>query len=168
MVHIAIRTVTPATPRMLLVDIDLTTLDGVLAGQKSVPIDLREKGSEATALVVPISDLRPWSPERPNLYIADVTIRSADDQGHALHGWRERFGVRKWEVRGKDFYLNNRPYFVRGYGDDYVYPLTLCSPASREDHRRRWSWPRNSASTMCGTTPIARIPSFSTRPTSWA
>jgi len=37
-------------------------------------------------------------------------------------------------VRGGDFYLNNRRHFVRGYGDDAIYPLTLVSPASRKVH----------------------------------
>jgi len=27
-------------------------------------------------------------------------------------------------------------YFLRGFGDDYVYPLTIASPASREEHRK--------------------------------
>ena len=44
--------------------------------------------------------------------------------------------MRKIEVRGSRFFSNNKPFFVRGYGDDFVYPLTLVSPASREEHRR--------------------------------
>ena len=31
-------------------------------------------------------------------------------------------------------YLNNVRYFLRGCGDDHVYPITVCSPASREEH----------------------------------
>ena len=61
---------------------------------------------------------------------------SSRDGDDAIHGWSERFGVRKWEVRGKDFYLNNHKHFVRGFGDDNIYPITFCSPASREEHRR--------------------------------
>lgn len=51
-----------------------------------------------------------------------------------VHGWTERFGVRKIEVRGKRFFLNDKPHFIRGYGDDFVYPLTISSPASKEEH----------------------------------
>ena len=80
-------------------------------------------------------ELQPWSPEDPKLYVADARIVPATGT-RAIDGWRERFGVRKWEVRGSDFYLNNRKHFVRGFGDDNIYPITFCSPASREEHRR--------------------------------
>ena len=42
------------------------------------------------------------------------------------------------EVRGDRFFFNDKPFFVRGYGDDFVYPLTLVSPASREEHLRHF------------------------------
>jgi hypothetical protein len=73
-----------------------------------------------------------WSPETPNLYRADITLKV---NGKPIDGWIERFGVRKWEVRGGDFYLNNQRYFIRGFGDDHIYPLTLSSPPSRDVHR---------------------------------
>ena len=69
-----------------------------------------------------------WSPEHPNLYKAEVILKA---DGKPIDGWIERFGVRKWEVRGGNFYLNNEKYFVRGYGDDFIYPLALISPPSR-------------------------------------
>lgn len=77
---------------------------------------------------------RPWSPEQPNLYTAKVELVSAD--GRVLQTRFERFGVRKFEVRGRDFYLNGHPFYVRGFGDDAVYPLTGMSPADRDYHRR--------------------------------
>ena len=79
-----------------------------------------------------LDPFRAWSPEQPNLYQAEVVLK-ADDK--PVDGWIERFGVRKWEVRGGDFFLNNKRYFVRGYGDDFIYPLTLISPPSRAAHR---------------------------------
>ena len=82
---------------------------------------------------VPLDPFRAWSPEQPNLYRADIVLKL---DGELTDGWVERFGVRKWEVRGANFYLNNQKYFIRGYGDDAIYPLTLSSPASRETHRR--------------------------------
>jgi hypothetical protein len=72
-----------------------------------------------------------WSPEQPNLYLAELTLCDGDTP---VHGWTERFGVRKIEVRGDRFFLNDKPFFVRGFGDDFVYPLTLASPASRGEH----------------------------------
>lgn len=81
---------------------------------------------------VPLANFRPWSPESPNLYTAKVELVAAD--GTVRQVRRERFGVRKLEVRGKELYLNGRPFFVRGYGDDHVYPMTGVSPADRTAH----------------------------------
>ena len=87
----------------------------------------------AHIFTVPLADFRPWSPESPNLYTAKVELVSAD--GIVCQVRRERFGVRKMEVRGKEFFLNGSPFFVRGYGDDHVYPMTGVSPADRAYHR---------------------------------
>jgi len=90
---------------------------------------------------VPLEPFMPWSPEHPNLYVAEVTLCDGDTP---VHGWTERFGVRKLEVRGDRFFLNDKPFFVRGYGDDHIYPITLISPASREDHLKRLTIARES------------------------
>ena len=85
-----------------------------------------------TVVRLPIRRFRPWSPERPNLYWAEIAL--VDESGNVVQSRRERFGVRKIEVRGGEFYLNNHPYFLRGFGDDSVYPLTGLPPADREAH----------------------------------
>ncbi len=83
---------------------------------------------------VPVSldPFRAWSPEHPNLYKAEVILHQ---NGKAIDSWPERFGVRKIERRGTDIYLNGQKIFLRGFGDDYVYPLTIASPPSREVHK---------------------------------
>ena len=83
-------------------------------------------------LEVPLSSFRPWSPEHPNLYTGIVELV---ENGRVVHARRERFGVRKLEVRGNEFYLNGKPFFMRGFGDDAVYPLTGLSPVDRDIHR---------------------------------
>jgi len=80
---------------------------------------------------VPLAELRPWSPEHPNLYTGIVELV---ENGVVVETRRERFGVRKFEVRGDTFYLNGHPYFLRGFGDDSVYPLTGLPPPDRETH----------------------------------
>ena len=87
-----------------------------------------------THTVIP-TVFRAWSPETPHLYVAEVTLYDHNGK-KPLHGWTERFGVKKMEVRGDRFYLNGKPYFLRGYGDDYMYPLTFISPTDREAHRK--------------------------------
>lgn len=118
----------PASPALGIL---LHTLDGQPAGIFRQPLTLDTNGNADAVCEVPLTVVRPWSPEAPNLYLADVTIFSGEEP---IHGWRERFGVRKLEVRGNRFYLNGAPYFLRGYGDDYIYPMTLISPPDREEH----------------------------------
>ena len=88
--------------------------------------------SEETVLRLPLPSLRAWSPEHPNLYTGIVELVEG---GRVVHTRRERFGVRKLEVRGKEFFLNDRPFFVRGFGDDHVYPVTGITPPDRDLHR---------------------------------
>ena len=116
-----------------MVQVNISTLDGTPAGTSTFAARHSLEPTLDLAVPVTLDPFRPWSPEEPNLYRADITLEVG---GQATDGWVERFGVRKWEVRGGSFYLNNQKYFVRGYGDDYIYPLTLASPASRELHRQ--------------------------------
>ena len=103
------------------------TVDG-----KSVVGDAVKDGGE-TVLRLPLANFRAWSPEHPNLYTGIVELV---ENGTVIHMRRERFGIRKLEVRGNEFFLNGRPYFLRGFGDDSVYPITGAPPADREFHLR--------------------------------
>ena len=111
----------------------VSTLDGSPVGQAAAKVVFNGKDTQELVVELPLEPFRAWSPEQPNLYKAEVVLKA---DGKALDGWTERFGVRKWEVRGDYFYLNNQKYFIRGFGDDYTYPLTMCSPASRDVHRQ--------------------------------
>ena len=112
----------------------IVTADGVQAGvEHEAPVRF-DAGARAAEVVlrVPLNPFLPWSPESPNLYVAHLTLCDGDQP---IHDWAERFGVRKVEVRGDRFFLNDKPLFIRGFGDDYVYPLTISSPVSLEEHR---------------------------------
>lgn len=116
--------------------VTIQTTDGRAAGSGSQALSFpADKQSVEVVCRVPLEPFHPWSPESPALYHAELTLCDGDTP---IHGWTERFGVRKIEVRGDRFFLNNKPFFMRGYGDDSVYPLTLVSPASREEHLRRF------------------------------
>ena len=101
------------------------TVDGTVVEQTLKP-------SNPQTLKLSLPAFRAWSPEHPNLYTGVVELVENDK---VIHARRERFGVRKLEVRGKEFYFNGKPFFVRGFGDDAVYPLTGLSPAARDFHR---------------------------------
>ena len=115
------------------VDVTVSTLDGQQAGHVSETLTMGGDRTRDLVLKAKLKPFNAWSPKHPNLYRADIVIKR---NGKVVDGWTERFGVRKWETRGGNFYLNNRKFMARGFGDDYVYPLTLSSPPSREFHRK--------------------------------
>lgn len=88
-------------------------------------------GTSDLTLDLPLSPCILWSPENPFLYEAEVTLLRNEQ---VVDGWVERFGLKQFEVRGGAIFLNHQRYFLRGAGDDHVYPLTVCSPASRQEH----------------------------------
>jgi hypothetical protein len=130
LVNLSIRTATNTLPDIAL-NIDLRTLDGQAAGTLRQSVTPDAHGNADIVCDVPLGVFHPWTPETPNLYLAEVTLYSGEKP---THGWTERFGVRKLEVRGNRFYLNGAPCFLRGYGDDYIYPMTLISPPDRGEH----------------------------------
>ena len=102
---------------------------------ETTEIDIHSSPSPSDfTLEVPLRHFRPWSPEQPNLYTAKVDLVSGD--GTVLQTWRERFGVRKFEVRGRDFYLNGRPFFVRGAGYHNIQPIWENDRIGDRDWRR--------------------------------
>ena len=131
-VHVTLRS-TAVDSQRIEVDVTVSTLDGQRAGHASETLTMGGDRTRDLVLKTKLKPFNAWSPKHPNLYRADIVIKH---NGKVVDGWVERFGVRKWEVRGGEFYLNNRKHFVRGFGDDWVYPLTICSPASRDIHRK--------------------------------
>lgn len=131
LVNVSIRNEGCGAPQNPAIGIAIHTLDGQPAGTYREPVALDENGNADVACEVPLSVFQLWTPETPNLYIAEVTFFSGETP---LHGWNERFGVRKLEVRGNQFFLNGSPYFLRGFGDDYIYPITFISPPDKEEH----------------------------------
>ncbi|NQT87268.1 hypothetical protein HQ560_10920, partial [bacterium] len=69
------------------------------AGRQPVRFSSEQQSTEVVCRV-PLAPFRPWSPELPSLYHAELTLCDGDTP---VHGWTERFGVRKIEVRGDRF-----------------------------------------------------------------
>ena len=116
------------------------TVDGAAAAAPQYAVRVTVEGETVetkaspmgeVAVKVPLRDFRPWSTDHPNLYWAKIELLKS---GEPIHVRRERFGVRKLECRGDQVFLNNKPFFLRGFGDDSAYPITGVSPADREYH----------------------------------
>ena len=87
-----------------------------------------------TVVRLPLGRFRAWSPEHPNLYTGLVELV---ENGVVVQKRRERFGIRKFEVRGRDFYLNNKPFFMRGCGFHDIDPINGRYLPKREECRAR-------------------------------
>ena len=133
--HVTLRNTTSAVPngRYALQVKVLTVSDGRLAGEATTAVSLPAGPTTDLSVDLTLDPFRPWSPESPSLYKAEVVLKQNEKP---IDGWVARFGVKKYEVRGGDFYLNNVRYFVRGCGDNHVYPIAVSSPASREEHAK--------------------------------
>jgi hypothetical protein len=133
--HVTLRNSTSAVPnKPYMLQVNVTTVAGKrLAGEATAAVSVDAGATTELTVDVSLDPFRPWSPESPFLYKAELVLKQA---GSPIDGWTERFGMKKYEVRGGDLYLNNVRYFLRGCGDDHAYPVTVCSPASREEHAR--------------------------------
>lgn len=75
-----------------------------------------------------------WSPERPHLYQASVTLW---DGAKAIDRVNVRFGLREIRCKGLSILLNGKPVFLRGACDDRIYPETICPPARKDFYVKR-------------------------------
>jgi hypothetical protein len=71
-------------------------------------------GRKPVSQVLRLENVRPrlWTPAAPHLYRLEVTLRSV--KGELLDTWARNVGFRTFEVRGNRFYLNGRPWWLRG------------------------------------------------------
>lgn len=118
------------------IEVTIKTLDGKIVGaqKKNATVEVGNNGlANAFRFNIPIENCKLWTPESPNLYLADVVLTSND--GKTKHGWTERFGVREFKVVGDRFFLNGKPYFLRGGGDHNYDQINLIEPADRERFR---------------------------------
>ncbi|MEP6913564.1 MAG: glycoside hydrolase family 2 TIM barrel-domain containing protein [bacterium] len=79
----------------------------------TVPVSLSlGEGKVTRDLVLRNVQPRLWTPANPSLYRLDVRLESA--AGELLDSWSQKVGFRTFEKRGNKFYLNNKPYWLRG------------------------------------------------------
>ncbi|MGI8965676.1 MAG: sugar-binding domain-containing protein, partial [Limisphaerales bacterium] len=73
-----------------------------------------ELGAKPSSETRTISNVKPklWTPAEPNLYRLDVSLES--DAGEILDSWTHEVGFRTFEARGNQFFLNGKPYWLRG------------------------------------------------------
>lgn len=80
-----------------------------------------------SVLSLQIPEAKLWSPRSPYLYTAKVRLFSGL-KGTVIDSRSVRFGMREFSVSGNTFMLNGQPFFLRGCGDDCIFPNSICPP----------------------------------------
>ena len=70
-----------------------------------------------------------WSPHSPTLYTA--LLQLTDSSGATVYdSVAVRFGIKRLEIVGYHFKLNNQFLYLHGYGDDSIYPMSISPPTN--------------------------------------
>ena len=91
----------------------------ILDGKKEV-FNQKTAASNSAMLAAKIKNVKTWSPESPFLYDIEFTV--TDAAGAVIDQVKSYAGMRKAELRGTTFYLNNEPYYQRLVLDQGYYP----------------------------------------------
>lgn len=88
-------------------------------GNKTVAREKIKCNNSALA-VLPVKNMKLWSPESPFLYDIEYVVKDSD--GNVLDEVDSYVGMRKVHTENGKFYLNNEPYFQRLVLDQGFYP----------------------------------------------
>ena len=91
----------------------------VLDGSKEV-FSKQVPTSSSAFVFAKLKNIKTWSPESPFLY--DIEFSVLNSKGQVIDQVKSYGGMRKVELRGKTFYLNNAPYYQRLVLDQGYYP----------------------------------------------
>ena len=91
----------------------------ILDGKKEV-FNQKTAASNSAMLAAKIKNVKTWSPESTFLYDIEFTV--TDAAGAVIDQVKSYAGMRKAELRGTTFYLNNEPYYQRLVLDQGYYP----------------------------------------------
>lgn len=84
--------------------------------------------------VLPIENVKTWSPESPFLY--DFEFEVLDAQNKVIDRVTSYAGMRKIHIEGNKFYLNNQPRFLRFVLDQGFYPTGVWTAPSDADLKK--------------------------------
>lgn len=98
-------------------------------------IEIKDNLHISSGMIGKIPDLKLWTPDHPYLYTIYLSILSGD--GNILDRIPCRTGFREIVIDGYSFILNGKRLFLRGYGDDSVFPDTIAWPSDKEYYLER-------------------------------
>lgn len=96
------------------------TLTVKMMDGKKVVAQKTVNAANENLIVLPVKNVKLWSPESPFLY--DLTYTVKDKAGTVLDEVKSYAGMRKVHLANGYFYLNNKPYYQRLVLDQGFYP----------------------------------------------
>ena len=99
------------------VSLDLTAPDGSYVTRPTAFADVPANGESTityklSTLANKLSDIKPWSAERPNLYTYHMTLKDA--AGKEIAHYQGKTGFRRDEIRNGQLLHNGRPILIKG------------------------------------------------------
>lgn len=94
------------------------------SGRKETVAVVNTSDDTASVVLEMGGDVRLWSEFEPNLY--ELTVSVGDDER------RVTFGMSEIAIKGKQFYLNGNPIWMRGTVGNCCFPLTGYPPTDEQ------------------------------------
>ena len=98
-------------------ELDVLISQGETFFEHKTAITLHE-GENEINFQFPIGNFALWSPENPAICSVKTSVTADEKTDRSTH----TTGLKHLEAVGRDFYLNGIPYYLLGYGDDFVFP----------------------------------------------
>ena len=109
-------------------------LKGNVVAEETRPLSEPLKAGSAVEAGAAIPQAGLWTPDEPTLYVAALSVLDGQE---VVDRVESRFGIRQIEVRGPYLLLNGKRLFLRGYGDDHIYPKEMARSADKEMYMAR-------------------------------
>lgn len=114
---------TVTTTKTLSIQIELSDPQGNIVPLEqtartiqSTPVTLtsptRSELDSSQRFSFPVSAPQQWTPETPNLYTLNVTLKNAD--GDVIESTACRIGFRRVEIKNRELLINGKPILIRG------------------------------------------------------
>lgn len=92
------------------------------------------KATSPMTVIVPVKNVKTWSPESPFLY--DLEYEVVNAEGQVVDKVTSYAGMRKIHIEGNRVYLNNEPLYLRMVLDQGFYPTGIWTAPSDEDLKK--------------------------------
>ena len=110
------------------------TVEVVVKDGQKVVSRQSQRAATPQLIVLPLKQVKTWSPKSPFLYDIELTVKDAS--GKVIDRVTSYAGMRKIHIEGNRLYLNNEPLYLRTVLDQGYYPTGVWTAPSDDDLRR--------------------------------